>query len=193
VDPALPAGDHFAVLGMPRRFDLDLAEVEARYKELSRKFHPDRFARADPRARAASLQRTVQLNEAWRALKDPVRRAESLLALAGVPVPSEVASDGDRAVAPELLMDIFELRAELGEARLEGDDAKVQRMAETMRVRVDGSMQAIAAGFTVGTPEALGEVARTLVALRYYRRFLDEVAVHDEAAAARDEAGSHGG
>src|SRR4029079_10447293 len=76
--------DYFAVLGVPRAYALDVSALEARYKELSRKLHPDRFARADPRAKRAALQRTVQLNEAWRALKDPVKRAEYLLELGGV-------------------------------------------------------------------------------------------------------------
>jgi len=189
LQPPDPGADHFTVLGVPRRHDLDVAELEAHYKDLSRKVHPDRFAKADPRARRASLQRTVQLNEAWRTLKDPVRRAEALLALAGVPV----AADGDGAVPPALLMEILELREELGEARVAGDDAKVQRMAATMRARVDDAMKGIAAGLAAGTPEALRNVARLLVALRYDRRFLDEVAAHEEAAAARAEAGSHGG
>jgi molecular chaperone HscB len=189
LQPPDPDADHFTVLGVPRRYDLDLIDLEARYKDLSRKVHPDRFARADPRARRASLQRTVQLNEAWRALKDPVRRAEALLALAGVPI----AKEGDGAVPPALLMEILELREALGEARAAGDDAKVHGMAVTMRARVDETMNGIAAGLATGTPEALRDVARLLVALRYDRRFLDEVAAHEEAAATRAEAGSHGG
>lgn len=189
IQPPDPAADPFAVLGAPRRYDVDLGELEARYKDLSRKVHPDRFAKADPRARRASLQRTVQLNEAWRTLKDPVRRAEAMLALAGV----AVAAEKDTAVPPALLMEILELREELGEARLAGDDAKVLRMAQAMRARVGETMAAIAAGLGAGTPEALRDVARLLVALRYDRRFLDEVAAHEESAAARAEAGSHGG
>jgi molecular chaperone HscB len=189
LQPPDPRADHFAVLGVARRYDLDLNDVETRYKDLSRKVHPDRFTRADSRARRASLQRTVQLNEAWRTLKDPVRRAEALLALAGVPV----AKEGDSAVPPALLMEILELREELGQARAAGDHAKVHRMAASMRARVDETMNGIAAGLAVGTPEGLRDVARLLVALRYDRRFLDEVAAHEEETAARAEAGSHGG
>jgi molecular chaperone HscB len=188
--PPAPAPDVFAVLGVPRRFALSAAEVEARYKDLSRQVHPDRFAKADPRAQRASLARTVQLNEAWRTVKDPVRRAEALLALHGV----TVASENDRSVPPALLMEILELREELGEARLAGDGAKVRAMGAAMQARVDASMAAIAAALDAGGADRLQEAAAALVALRYYRRFLDEVGAHEESEAARaEEAGGHAG
>ena len=94
LQPPDDAADLFAVLGLPARFAVDLAAAEAAYKELSRQVHPDRFATADPRARRASLARTVQLNEAWRTLKDPVRRAEYLLLRAGIDVGEQEAVAG---------------------------------------------------------------------------------------------------
>jgi molecular chaperone HscB len=189
LQPPDAAADHFAVLGVARRYELDVGELEARYKDLSRKVHPDRFARADPRARRASLQRTVQLNEAWRTLKDPVRRAEYLLELAGgrkMASAGSVGSEDDRAVPPALLMEALERREELADARMAGDHARVRRLGEATRARVADAMKAIAAGFEAGR---LDDVARALVALRYERRFLDEVAVHEES---REEA-AHGG
>src|SRR4051812_32758380 len=81
--------DHFAVFGLERRYDLDEGELEARYRERSRKLHPDRFATADARARRAALQHGVQMNEARGVLRDPLRRAEYLLGLSGVTVPKE--------------------------------------------------------------------------------------------------------
>jgi len=170
--------DFFAVLGVERRHDLDLADLEGRYRDLSRRLHPDRFAMADPRARRASLQRSVQLNEAWRTLKDPFRRAEYLLSLAGVSLTGEVP-------AP-LLMETLELREELGDARAAGDDHKVQAMAGAMRARVVAAMRAVADGLAAGDH---ARVAAELVALRYYRRFMDEVALHDDALEATAGAG----
>jgi molecular chaperone HscB len=194
--PPDPGADFFGVLGVERRYDLDVASMEQRYRELTRKLHPDRFARADPRARRASLARSVQLNEAWRALKNPVRRAEYLL---GLLLMRTDAKESEKETAPAaLLAEILELRQELGEARLEGDDAKVQRMATAMRARAEQSMSRVAALLSGAVPpsaQALADAARELVAVRYYRRFLDEVAIHDETVAAQAEGqsgSSHG-
>jgi molecular chaperone HscB len=176
--------DYFAVLGLARAFEQDAAVMEARYKDLSRKLHPDRFARSDPRAKKAALQRTVQLNEAWRTLKEPLKRAEYLLALGGVKIATDDggARSGGVAAPPALLMEILELREELGEAREAGDHAKVARMGATMRARADQATARVARGLA-GAPDAAGleAVARELVALRYYQRFLDEVSAHDDA------------
>jgi molecular chaperone HscB len=175
IQPPDSGADHFAVLGVARRYDLDFADLERRYRELSRKLHPDRFAKADPRARRASLQRSVQLNEAWRTLKDPIKRAEYLLSLSGVKVGAEVP--------PALLMETLELREELGEARAARDDAKVQSMARAMRTRLEDALRVVAGGLGAGDAGDLDQVAAQLVAIRYYRRFMDEVALHDEAVA----------
>jgi molecular chaperone HscB len=173
--------DYFAVLGLPARYGVDLAAAEGAFKQLSRQVHPDRFATADPRARRASLARTVQLNEAWRTLKDPLLRAEYMLRRAGVDVGDGGRGgddDGDATVEvappPAFLMEILELHEELQGARRERDDVKVALMTGEMRERLSTCMADIAAGIEAGTPEGLGEAGRALVALRYYRRFLDE-------------------
>jgi len=205
--PPDPAADWFTVLGVEARYDLDVAATEARFKELSRALHPDRFATADPRARRASLQRTVQLNEAWRTLKDPVKRAEYLLSRAGFDVGGEAGAfrpgtDGGAkekiAVPPALLGEILDLREELAAARAAGDDAHVQKLARDVRGRMDAVMERVASGFeragseTKGSSEelrALEIVTHDLIEIRYLRRFLDEVDAHDEARAESGEPG----
>jgi len=192
------AADHFTVLGLPRRFDVDAKAAEARFRALSREIHPDRFATADPRARKFSMQRTVQLNEAWKALKDSIRRAEYLLSLDGWEVGAESGASrpgqgGARErlpVPPALLGEVLELREELADARAEGDDARVQKLARDVRQRADEAMANVASGFAAAEAatdraRALEPVAHELIGIRYWRRFLDEVAVHDEA---REEA-----
>jgi molecular chaperone HscB len=118
VQPPDRTADHFRVFGLPRKFDLDVADLERRYKEMTKVLHPDRFARADGRARRASLERSVQLNLAWRTLSQPVARAEYLLSLQGVAVGEPTGSmrserPDNRATQPvdtALLVEVMELR-----------------------------------------------------------------------------------
>lgn len=180
--PADEKADRFMVLGVVKKFSIDLAAAENNFKKLSRQVHPDRFATADPRARKAALSRTVQLNEAWRTLKDPMRRAEYLLELAGFALKGEdrkpatgEAATREVSAPPVLLMEILELREQLADAQRAGDTGKVQAMAAAMRARRADTLTALATALDDPGQANLEEAARLMVGLRYYQRFLDEV------------------
>ena len=181
VQPPLRGADHFQVFGLPRKFGLDVADLERHYKEMTKVLHPDRFARADGRARRASLERSVQLNTAWRTLSQPAARAEYLLSLQGIevgdPAGSKLADEsGDRATQPvdtALLIEVMELRESLAEARARGERAKVASLVAGVQAHHDKEMAEVAAGFAVDKPN-LAALTAHLVAARYYRRFLDE-------------------
>jgi molecular chaperone HscB len=186
--------DRFAVLGLPRKFQVDVGAAETAYKELSRQMHPDRFAKADPRARKAALARTVALNDAWRTVKDPLRRAEYLLELAGYALAggeksSETSKTREVSAPPTFLIEILELRDELAAAQKAGDAVKVAFMSEDMRGRAAAAMKTIGAAIDGNTPESFDEAARALMSLRYYQRFLDEVQAHEDRALS---GGDHG-
>jgi molecular chaperone HscB len=171
--------DPFATLGIARSYQLDLAAVEKKHRELSRALHPDAFVGAGPSERRAALAKAVEANEAWRIVRDPIRRAEALLSLSGMPV-GEDAADA-RAMAPEFLMDMLEQREALAEARKVRDLDGVRRMAGAIEARVHAVDVALSERFARGEVEGLaGKVGE----MKFYRRFLDEVsAIEDELAA----------
>jgi molecular chaperone HscB len=108
-------GDFFAYLGLPRRLNLDAQDLERRFRDLSRKFHPDYFYNAPAAERLASLERSSYLNDAFRTLRNPVSRIEHLLAIEGL---APAKSDGGNAtVPPGLLEEVFELNEQLDEIR----------------------------------------------------------------------------
>jgi Fe-S protein assembly co-chaperone HscB len=185
VQPPDRSADYFRVFDLPRKFDLDVVDLERRYKEMTKVLHPDRFARADGRARRASLERSVQLNLAWRTLSQPVSRAEYLLSLEGIEVGEPAgskSSDDSRATQPvdtALLVEVMELREALAEARARGDSAKVASLVAGVQALHDREMAEVAADFSAGQPDLVGIAAR-LAAARYYRRFLEEAAAHGE-------------
>ena len=166
--------DKFAILGVPRRYDLSSEELEARYRELSRQVHPDRFAKAAPAERLRALTASTALNDAYRALKTPLGRAAHLLELGGLKL-----SEKD-TVPQELLLEILELREALGEAKADDDQPRVRELTDEMTARREASMRRIDEIFAAGGGDLAG-VKDELIALRYFQRFLD-AAEGEEAA-----------
>jgi len=165
VERASSSNDAFELLGLPAQFDLDPQVIERAFLDRSKELHPDRFATAPAAERVAALSRSRALNDAYQTLKKPVPRAEYLLARAGVTI-----GDNER-VAPELLMEILELREELADARAAKRAAEIERLQRAMKQRRDAAVERLAGLFARGD---LGELKAQLVQLRYLDRYLDE-------------------
>jgi molecular chaperone HscB len=122
----MPA-DYFTFFGLPRKLNLDVAALERGFYELSRRLHPDLYARTTAQEQDWSLQQSSLLNDAYRTLKDPIKRTEYLLRLEGVQLEeqSKAATEKARAtgeikkqvVPPDLLEEVFELNLQLEELR----------------------------------------------------------------------------
>src|SRR5687767_11796393 len=134
-------GDYFAFLDLPRRLTIAAQDLEQRFRDLSRKFHPDYYYNASPSERLASLERSSYLNDAYRTLRSPVSRIEHLLAIEGLPAATaDDPSTGSSAVKvpPGLLEEVFALNEELDEIR-DGRESGADRAA--LRDRLDVARQ----------------------------------------------------
>lgn len=126
VQPPVPV-DYFTFFALPRKLNVDTALLEREFYELSRKLHPDLSARADKQEQEWSLQQSSLLNDAYRTLKDPIKRTEYVLRLEGVELEeqSKAATEAARAkgeikkqvVPPDLLEEVFDLNLQLEELR----------------------------------------------------------------------------
>jgi molecular chaperone HscB len=124
VQPPVPV-DYFTFFGFPRKLNLDTAALEKEFYVLSRRLHPDVFAQADTRERSWSLEQSSMLNDAYRTLKDPIKRTEYLLRLEGVELEEQSKQATEKArttgelkkqvVPPDLLEEVFELNMHLEE------------------------------------------------------------------------------
>jgi molecular chaperone HscB len=155
LQPQLP-DDYFSFFGLPRRFQLDTAALEKKFYQLSRKFHPDLYARAGADEQRWSLEKSSLLNDAWRALRDPLARTEYLLGLVGIRLEEQSRDASDRAaesgttkqqvVPPDLLEEVFELNMQLEEMRMArasgADDPETRANLETARKNFDAQMKA---------------------------------------------------
>ncbi|RYF66798.1 MAG: Fe-S protein assembly co-chaperone HscB [Comamonadaceae bacterium] len=120
----------FALFGVPERFAQDRAAIDARWKELQREAHPDKFAAQGAAAQRVALQWSVRINEAYQRLKDPLKRASYLCELRGAAIEAE----SNTAMPTDFLMEQMELREALDEARGEAElEALADRLAASRR------------------------------------------------------------
>ncbi len=184
-----PGGDYFSVFGLEPRLNLDLAALEHEFHRLSRKVHPDRFARAGENERQWSLADTALLNDAYRTLKDPLHRTEYLLKLQGAEI-GEEHSGKDRKdpsrVPADLLEEVFELNMQLEEMRMArkmGEtDSELQASLEQAKRKFDGLQDEVDQdlrkqwqAWDEGDAAARKKAEKTMVALLDRRRYLSNL------------------
>ncbi|HSM94127.1 MAG TPA: Fe-S protein assembly co-chaperone HscB [Anaeromyxobacteraceae bacterium] len=178
IQPVDPREDFFSLLGLPRVFGLDLADLEVRFRERSRLVHPDRYAKAEPRERRLALERATRLNDAHRVLRDWRQRAAYLLRLAS----QDAFGDARAAHDAEFLEEQLELREALALAQADGDAGRLRELASGARARLRALEEELGRMFDDErwySDHAL-DVARRLARARYY----DNLAADAERAAA---------
>ena len=191
-----PGGDYFSVFGLEPRLNLDLAALEHEFHRLSRKVHPDRFARALENERQWSLADTALLNDAYRTLKDPLHRTEYLLKLQGAEIGPEASPDHSgknkdarkdpSRVPADLLEEVFDLNMQLEEmraARKMGEtDPDLQSSLEQAKRKFDGMQDDVDQDLNKqwqiwdeGDAATRKKAEKTMVALLDRRRYLSNL------------------
>ena len=115
----------FELFGLAERFEQDRPVIDARWKDLQREAHPDRFAAQGQAAQRLAMQWSVRINEAYQRLKDPLKRAAYLCELRGAPIEAE----NNTAMPPEFLMEQMEWREALDEAK---DEQELDGLEKTL-------------------------------------------------------------
>jgi molecular chaperone HscB len=119
---------HFALFDLQPAFRLDLDQLAARYRELARVVHPDRFADASAAEQRQALEKSAALNDAYQTLKSAPRRARYLLAVGGHEVPQEATVHD-----PDFLLQQMEWREELEDLQDAADLAGVARFKQRLK------------------------------------------------------------
>lgn len=175
---------HFELFDLPRTFDVDRAQLDARFRELQRTVHPDRFVTASDLERRLSAQQATRINEGYRILKDPLARGRYLLELAGVHHDDEHRTTRDAA----FLMEQMELREALGEVRAVADPfAALGGIMDRIGSDIDALVAGLSGLFAAGDAASLDAAGEALMKLQFFRRLQDEaveleVTLEDELA-----------
>jgi molecular chaperone HscB len=166
IQPVGRSEDFFSLLGLPRQYHLDAADVERRFRDASRSLHPDRFAKAEARERRLSLERATRLNNAYRFLRDWRSRAAYLLKLAG----ADVFAEGKTYADPEFLEEQLEWREAIALAQADGDAAALRKIAGDARARLVALESEVGACFEDERwfSDRVVEIAQRISRARYY-------------------------
>ena len=168
---------YYELLGIPRSLHLSLDDLQERYYELSRQLHPDRFMQKPPTEQQRALDLSSALNDAYRTLKDPVKRAQYLLGQEGF----EIGEQRSKDVPPELLEEVFELNMALEEMRSGDDSARSQLEAAEknftgMLSAADQQLDSLFAKYDqTQSRDVLTEIRGVLNRRKYILNLVDEV------------------
>ncbi|MGC2661846.1 MAG: Fe-S protein assembly co-chaperone HscB, partial [Bryobacteraceae bacterium] len=177
-----PSKDFFVFFGLDRKLTIDTGLLQKRFYELSRQWHPDRFSRKAAAEQAQALEATAVVNDGYRTLRDPVKRAEYLLTEEGFPIGEQRSKD----VPAELLEEVFDLNMALEELK-EGDESARPQLVSAkgnflnMRGEIDHQLESLFARHDAAEErsetarQALNEIRGTLNRRRYVENLIRDV------------------
>lgn len=164
--------NYFQLFQVPAQFDLDLTELGTRYLELQRNFHPDNFAAGSERDRLLAVQQAANINDAYHSLKQPLLRAEHLLALRGVKISHEQRSFTDT----RFLMQQMELRELLGDILHSSDPyALIDEAEQQIQQHKSGLLRLLSQALEVNQHEQDLQAADIIRKLKFFFKLQHEL------------------
>ena len=169
--------EYFSFFGLPPNLTVDLDDLKARFYKLSREWHPDRFSRASAAEQQVALDSTAILNDGYRVLRDPIRRAEYVLSKNGF----DISEQKSKNVPPELLEEVFELNMALEELRNGDEDARpalesARTKFRAMQSEIDGELGGLFQKYDASKEQAaLTEIRGVLNRRRYIENLVRDV------------------
>ncbi len=156
----------FELFGLPARFAQDRVTLDAKWKDLQREAHPDKFAAQGAAAQRVAMQWSVRINEAYARLKDPLRRASYLCELHGAPINAE----NNTAMPSDFLMQQMAWREAL-------DDAKTLEKMDEIALEANkyGREQLLKIERMIDVESDFTGAAQQVRSLMFVERFSSEV------------------
>src|SRR5215469_18924257 len=120
---------HFVLFGLPEQFALDASALDHAYRTVQAQVHPDRFAAAGDAQKRIAMQWATRTNEAYRTLRDPLKRAIYLLSLRGI----DVGAENNTAMEPAFLMQQMEWRENIEDAAAAKNVGALEALLDELR------------------------------------------------------------
>jgi molecular chaperone HscB len=151
--------DHFSLFGLPRAQGVDVDRLDALYREIQAKVHPDKHAHLPDTERRMAMQWATHVNEAYQTLRDPLKRARYLLHLAG----HDIGLESNTAMPAEFLMAQMDLREQVVEAKEAGDIDALDALHRRLRKEIGGERALLQEALDAKRHDEAGALVRQLM------------------------------
>ncbi len=166
--------NHFELFQLPARFEVDMAALDAAYREVQGRVHPDRFINAGEAEKRVAMQWATRANDAYKTLKNPQRRAQYLCELHGV----DLQTESNTAMPMAFLMQQMEWREALGDARAAKDADALDALDKDVRMERTALLAQVGKQLDAGEYDAAAQGVRSLM---FLDKFGEEVQYAYEA------------
>lgn len=158
--------NYFELLGMSPRFEINLNDLEASYIKLQQIAHPDRQVGKSDAERMDAINTSMAANDGYETLKNPLTRAEHLLALQGIIVNADSETHKpDKA----LLMETLEMREALEDAK--GDGRALEQHIADLKKAMQQCIEDLEEAFDAAD---YAHAAQRTIKLQYLGKSLEE-------------------
>jgi molecular chaperone HscB len=181
--PLPHSADYFDLLSVPKLYAIDESTLSTAFRAIARSVHPDRFGGEREEVHRLATRLSAEINQAFNVLKDPVRRADYMLELAGGPGAAEL-----REVPEGLLAEVMMLREQIDEAKAAQDAPAIDAQRAGIAERREATLQKIAEfadGLDASTDDQKKGMRRLINSVKYYDNLLKELAADPLAEPSR--------
>ncbi len=168
---------YFELFNLDTTFDLDLDDLESRFRKLQKEFHPDRFVTVSEQERRIAMQLTAQINEAYQTLIKPLSRGSYMLKLEDINVNDET----DTKMDASFLMEQMELREQLDELKNKKHQEKqIQNLTETIKSSQTKIINELQVCFKTTTGESLMRARNLVRELQFFEKMASQLEELDD-------------
>ena len=160
--------NHFDLFQLPATFALDMGALDAAYRDVQGRVHPDRFINATDAEKRVAMQWATRANEAYQTLRNPQKRAQYLCELNGV----DLNTESNTAMPMDFLMQQMEWREALGEARAARDSDALDALDEQVKQERKARLAQVGTQLDAGD---FDNAAQGVRALMFLDKFSEEV------------------
>jgi molecular chaperone HscB len=153
--------NHFELFQLPATFHVDQDALDAAYRDVQGRVHPDRFVNASDAEKRVAMQWATRANEAYQTLRHPQKRAQYLCELHGV----DLQTESNTAMPVDFLMQQMELREALGDARAAKDAAALDELDGQVRSERKARLAQVGTLLDAGDYAAAAQGVRALMVL----------------------------